>query len=393
MAAVTAGLLFSIFSLPSASVSAGRTATSVINTLLNGKGVPDASLGINGDFYIDKTGMNLYGPKASGKWPLPVSMRGSVGPMGPVGVDGKAGEKGVAATPTTGSKGETGAIGATGATGAVGAPGSSGSGGSGPVGATGATGATGLAGATGASGINGVNGTAGAAGTNGTNGTNGVAGDRGLPGVAGVAGDVGAAGLAGTNGAQGLQGSQGSQGVAGAVGPAGTNGTNGAAGTVGPAGATGPSEVVVFNIVGPGGIDPWTFSSSGGSPESISSDFGSLRANKSYKFTIVLTGYVNLTGWNGLAVGSALRYTGALATVNSTVAYSQGKVLLTGALKRFQFTYLYEGTIVTGVDGNNLNVSVIDGENWSNVFITNGFKIVGTAYIQLIGGVPPIWSG
>ena len=268
MAAVTAGLLFSIFSLPSASVSAGRTATSVINTLLNGKGVPDASLGINGDFYIDKTGMNLYGPKASGKWPLPVSMRGSVGPMGPVGVDGKAGEKGVAATPTTGSKGETGAIGATGATGAVGAPGSSGSGASGPTGATGATGATGLAGATGASGINGVNGTAGAAGTNGTNGTNGVAGDRGLPGVAGVAGDAGAAGLAGTNGAQGLpgsQGSQGSQGVAGAVG------------------ATGPSEVnwgaVTFStimVAAPG--------------YGTSSPFGNFKAGNSYMVDLYIYG-------------------------------------------------------------------------------------------------------
>ncbi|MCX6454873.1 MAG: hypothetical protein NT057_01230 [Actinobacteria bacterium] len=321
VAVLAASLLIPIFILPTSTFSAGRTAASVANTLLNGKGVPAASLGINGDFYIDKTAMNLYGPKALGKWPLPVSMRGAVGPMGPVGVDGKAGERGVASTSSTGvagSKGETGAIG--------------------PVGPTGAAGSSG----------------------------------------------AGGAGPAGANGDQGLQGNKGDQGIPGVVGETGT---------VGAQGATGPSEVVVFKIAGPGGIDPWTFSSSGGSPESISSDFGNLQAGKSYRFTIVLTGYVNSTGWFGLAVGSLLRCTGGTSTINSTVGYSEGKVLLPGALKRYQFTYLYEGTVIAGPSGNNLNVSVIDGESWSNGFLLSGFKIVGTAYIQLIGGVLPNWSG
>ena len=181
-----------------------------------------------------------------------------------------------------------------------------------------------------------------------------------------------------------MQGDKGDQGIPGVVGETGT---------VGAQGATGPSEVVVFKIAGPGGIDPWTFSSSGGSPESISSDFGNLQAGKSYRFTIVLTGYVNSTGWFGLAVGSLLRCTGGTSTINSTVGYSEGKVLLPGALKRYQFTYLYEGTVIAGPSGNNLNVSVIDGESWSNGFLLSGFKIVGTAYIQLIGGVLPNWSG
>ena len=393
VAVLAASLLIPIFILPTSSFSAGRTATSIINTLLNGKGVPAASLGINGDFYIDKTAMNLYGPKTLGKWPLPVSMRGAVGPMGPVGVDGKAGERGATSTSTAGiagSKGETGAIGPVGATGA---PGSSGAGGAGPTGATGAIGATG------SSGTNGTNGIAGTSGINGTNGTAGANGERGLQGnngSAGLNGDQGLQGLQGLQGAQGSQGNSGSNGDKGLQGDRGIQGLvgeTGTAGTAGAQGATGPSEVVVFNIAGPGGIDPWTFSSSGGSPESVSSDFGNLQAGKSYRFTIVLTGYVNSTGWFGLAVGSSLRCTGGTYTINSTVGYSEGKVLMPGALKRFQFTYLYEGTIVAGPSGNNLNVSVIDGESWSNGFFLSGFKIVGTAYIQLIGGVLPKWSG
>ena len=240
VAVLAASLLIPIFILPTSSFSAGRTAASVANTLLNGKGVPAASLGINGDFYIDKTAMNLYGPKALGKWPLPVSMRGAVGPMGPVGVDGKAGERGAVSASsagTTGSKGETGAIGPVGATGA---PGSSGSGAAGPMGATGA------AGPMGATGINGVNGTAGSSGTNGTNGISGASGDRGLQGSTGSTGDQGLTGLTGTQGTQGVQGNQGNVGSSGSNGAQGLQGATGETGTVGAQGvqgATGPSEV------------------------------------------------------------------------------------------------------------------------------------------------------
>ena len=194
VAVLAASLLIPIFILPTSTFSAGRTAASVANTLLNGKGVPAASLGINGDFYIDKTAMNLYGPKALGKWPLPVSMRGAVGPMGPVGVDGKAGERGVASTSSTGvagSKGETGAIGPVGPTGAAG---SSGAGVAGPTGATGATGTNGTNGTAGTSGTNGTN------GTNGSNGTPGANGDRGLQGNTGDTGGIGNTGSTGNTG-------------------------------------------------------------------------------------------------------------------------------------------------------------------------------------------------
>ena len=36
---------------------------------LSGSGAPDNALGNNGDFYIDTTGKQLYGPKVNGVWP------------------------------------------------------------------------------------------------------------------------------------------------------------------------------------------------------------------------------------------------------------------------------------------------------------------------------------
>lgn len=41
----------SIHALPA--TAAGRSATSIPNTILNGKGAPTSKVGINGDFYID----------------------------------------------------------------------------------------------------------------------------------------------------------------------------------------------------------------------------------------------------------------------------------------------------------------------------------------------------
>jgi hypothetical protein len=46
--------------------AAGRTGTTVVNTILSGVGIPSKTLGINGDFYIDTKNANLYGPKTNG---------------------------------------------------------------------------------------------------------------------------------------------------------------------------------------------------------------------------------------------------------------------------------------------------------------------------------------
>ncbi len=57
-------------------------------TVLNGAGVPAAGTGNDGDFYIDTTGDDIYGPKAAGAWGAATSL---VGPTGATGATGPAG--------------------------------------------------------------------------------------------------------------------------------------------------------------------------------------------------------------------------------------------------------------------------------------------------------------
>ena len=179
--------------------AAGRTAASIPNTILNGKGAPLNTLGINGDFYIDTRSLLLYGPKAKGVWPLPQNLQGPTGAAGVSGSDGKNGAdaKSVSNVSTTagpagpqGEKGLTGAIGPSGPAGPAGATGPAGASGSGggTPGATGATGATGAAGVAGSTGPTGATGATGAAGSNGTTGATGAVGPTGATGAAGSAG-------------------------------------------------------------------------------------------------------------------------------------------------------------------------------------------------------------
>jgi hypothetical protein len=146
--------------------AAGRTGTTVVNTILSGSGVPGKTIGIDGDFYIDTKNANLYGPKTNGVWKLTTSLR----PL-----------------PTKSSPTLPGATGSTGATGTAGA--------SGLVGPRGLPGATGEKGATGATGSNGLPGAAG------TNGLPGTAGAPGTPGTAGAPGAPGTNGAAGSSNA------------------------------------------------------------------------------------------------------------------------------------------------------------------------------------------------
>jgi len=161
---------------------AGRVTNSSANTLRNGKGAPTNALGIDGDFYIDTLKFNLYGPKANGHWPAPVSLRG---PAGVNGANGKAGSNGIA--------GKSGAIGgkgsATSVAGPKGAPGLTG-----PQGPQGSTGPQGVQGTTGSAGPSGVKGDTGATGPAGATGSTGPAGSMGAPGSMGASGTPGAAG-------------------------------------------------------------------------------------------------------------------------------------------------------------------------------------------------------
>ncbi len=177
-------LLLLTYPLSPVADAAGRTASAIVNTILNGKGAPKSSLGVNGDFYIDTRSLLIYGPKKSGKWPSPRSLQG---PTGPSGSDGKNGSDGKSSTSNV-------------------------------------------------SAINGAQGAVGPAGVQGERGEKGEKGESGLPGIAG---SMGAPGLPGAPGANGATGATGAQGPAGA---------NGSPGDKGETGTAGPSEVTVIDI-------------------------------------------------------------------------------------------------------------------------------------------------
>ena len=64
-------------------------------TLLNGSGAPGSGLGVDGDFYIDTTNKDIYGPKASGAWGSGISyIQGETGATGPQGIQGIQGDTG-----------------------------------------------------------------------------------------------------------------------------------------------------------------------------------------------------------------------------------------------------------------------------------------------------------
>ena len=74
--------------------AAGRSASSIPNTILSGKGAPTLKVGINGDFYIDTRSLLIYGPKKNGKWSSPKNLQGPAGAAGANGNDGKSGSDG-----------------------------------------------------------------------------------------------------------------------------------------------------------------------------------------------------------------------------------------------------------------------------------------------------------
>jgi hypothetical protein len=61
--------------------------------IYSGNGVPAASLGTNGDYYLDKTNYLLYGPKTANGWGTATLLRGTQGPQGPAGPAGVAGSQ------------------------------------------------------------------------------------------------------------------------------------------------------------------------------------------------------------------------------------------------------------------------------------------------------------
>ncbi len=54
--------------------------------IYSGSGVPSATLGADGDYYLDATNYLFYGPKAGGAWPAPINLKGPQGPPGTANV-------------------------------------------------------------------------------------------------------------------------------------------------------------------------------------------------------------------------------------------------------------------------------------------------------------------
>jgi hypothetical protein len=54
------------------------------SSFIIGSGAPSNSLGKDTDSYFDRTGANIYGPKANGAWPAPTPITGNTdAPKGP----------------------------------------------------------------------------------------------------------------------------------------------------------------------------------------------------------------------------------------------------------------------------------------------------------------------
>jgi len=310
--------------------AAGRSSTAVVNTILNGKGAPSNTLGIDGDFYIDTRGLLISGPKTNGKWPSSRSLQGANGVNG---IDGKNGSsvKNVTTASTV----------------------------AGPVGPQGERGEKGV---------------------DGSAGTNGGAGIDGLPGAAGAQGPAGATGPAGS-GASGAQGPAGATGPAGS-GAAGANGARGETGTVGSQGASGargetgtagPSEVTNISI------PTWTLQTATSFGFASSSGFGLLKAGKSYQISIQLWGTTNSA--NSPYGLELLTSTGVAPSYFYTVMPYRYAIEPTTSNK-YGFSVI--GTITVGVADVSLSIKIVDavGDTTAKPMV-----ITGMALITLVGAV------
>jgi len=216
------------------------------NNLLSGAGNPDSSTGTRGDWYINTTTKQLFGPKGS-SWGSGITLGSSDSKRDGISgltvggnIDGGGGS-GTSATIAVGTT-TTGAEGTDASVTNVGTSSAAIFNFTIPRGTTGATGATG------------ATGPAGPQGPQGAQGIQGLTGATGPEGPAGATGATGPAGPTGPQGEQGIQGIQGETGPAGATGPQGPQGETGAQGPAGNAatitvgsvttGAAGSSVVV-----------------------------------------------------------------------------------------------------------------------------------------------------
>jgi len=84
------GTPFTIMGAVGANGANGTNGTNGTTTL-SGNGTPATTVGVNGDYFLDKTNYLLYGPKTAAGWGTPILLRGADGAQGPTGAAGKDG--------------------------------------------------------------------------------------------------------------------------------------------------------------------------------------------------------------------------------------------------------------------------------------------------------------
>ena len=311
--------------------AAGRTSTTIPNTILNGKGAPLSKIGIDGDFYIDTRSLLIYGPKKSGKWPLPQNLQG---PVGANGVDGKNGSEGKTIATASNVAGPTGAQGLQGEKGEKGEKGEAGS--------PGASGSAGPAGATGATGPQGPSG----------------GGGGGSPGPTGATGATGSTGLTGAKGETGTAGADGAVGLKGETG------------TVG---ATGPSNVYVNSI------PTWTLSTATKRTFSVSAITPKFIAGKSYFYTIYIYG---VSDANAAAFSlDILHEDNSAANFNYSIGFANGLEL---DPKMYRYFFTITGTFTPISADSGIAIKIIDD---MGVTSTRPLSLSGRMYSTLVGSI------
>ncbi len=383
---------------------AGRSMTSVPNTILSGLSAPTSFIGINGDFYIDMKNAAIYGPKLKGQWPIPTSLRGPQGLNGTngktisnatslTGLTGETGAKG--ATGETGAKGiagingingSNGSIGATGNTGSIGSIGSTGL--TGATGNTGSIGSTGLTGATGASGNNGSIGSTGLTGATGNTGSIGATGAAGLTGSTGASGNngtngsTGSTGATGNTGSQGATGATGSIGSTGATGSAGSQGATGATGNTGSQGATGATGSAGISTTNFVNIQSFAISTSTPGTFSDSSSFGNLEQGNSYNFTIIIDGtFATSNPTNSFFLSAEVIGTSSVVQFKSLAI--DAKSFTNGSEVR-HYGFIIIGTVSASGSNPSLLCRIIDGSGASG---GNAITFTGKAIVTLVGSI------
>ena len=230
------------------------------NNLLSGTGNPDTTTGERGDWYINTTTKELFGPKTY-SWGeglalgLDAETKEQISGLtvgGNLSSSGSGSSATIAVgTVTTGDAGTDAAITNAGTSSAAvfnfTIP-------RGATGATGATGPQGTQGDTGATGPQGPQGDQGSQGPQGDTGPTGATGPTGDTGPQGPQGDTGPQGETGATGPQGPQGDQGAQGTAGTAATI-TIGTitTGAAGSSASVSNSGTSTAAILNFTIPKG--------------------------------------------------------------------------------------------------------------------------------------------